>query len=64
MSTKTVRAVVPVLGLRQDQTAELTSSPFLEKVIEKGWLEELSKAEAKNVQNAPNVNPDVATEAK
>lgn len=60
MSTKTVRAIMPVLGLRANQTAELTSSPYLTKVIEKGWVEELPKGEAKDVKNAPGVDPDIA----
>lgn len=60
--TRWVRAVVPVLGLRRGQSAELAESDFLQKVIDNGFLEPVNKAEAKQAaeqQTAPPVDPQV-----
>lgn len=57
-STTFVRAVMPVLGLRAGQIAELTDSPYLQKVIERGWLEKVSKTEAKEAGSPGEDAPD------
>ncbi len=66
MTTKNVRAIIPVLGLKADQIAELTDTPFLQKVIKRGWLEPVTKTEAKEAAAATGgpelpqfVDPDV-----
>ncbi len=58
MSTKLVKALVPVLGLKRDQIAELTDTPFLQLVLKRGWLETVSKTEAKDAAKAAG-GPDV-----
>lgn len=69
MTTKFVKAIIPVLGLRENQVAELTDSPYLQKVIAAGWLQQISKTEAKDALPsgplaAQAVDPDVAVGAK
>lgn len=57
-----VRAVIPVLGLRAGQTAELTDTPFLGLVLKRGWLETVSKTEAKKTADAAApqfIDPDI-----
>ncbi len=65
MATKFVKAIIPVLGLRENQVAELTDSPYLQKVIGAGWLQQVTKTEAKDaIPDGPlaaqGVDPDVA----
>lgn len=64
-TTKFVKAIIPVLGLRENQIAELTSSPYLDRVIAAGWLQQVNKTEAKDAIPAgplanQAVDPDVA----
>jgi hypothetical protein len=65
MTTKFVKAIIPVLGLKENQVAELTDSPYLQKVIGAGWLQQVTKTEAKDAlpagpAAANAVDPDVA----
>lgn len=59
-----VRSVMPVLGLRANQIAELTDTPYLQMVLKRGWLERVNKTDAKDAgvldQIEPAVDPDIA----